>query len=61
MQCKTCAQNIGNEEHQELKNIGNWVAWFLTKQCKVEKGVKKKKQNQCLTKLVRGCLSPHSI
>jgi hypothetical protein len=47
---------------EELKNIEKWVAWFLTKLCKAEKGVQKDKRNQCQTKFIRGCfvLSDHN-
>jgi hypothetical protein len=31
---------------EELKNIENWVAWFLAELCKGEKGVQKEKWNQ---------------
>jgi hypothetical protein len=64
-QCKTCAQNIGNEDHQERafficfeepKNIENRVALFLAELCKAEKGVQKDKRNQRRTELVRGCV-----
>jgi hypothetical protein len=41
---------------EELKNIENWVAWFLAELCKAEKGVQKDKRNQSRTEVVRGCL-----
>jgi hypothetical protein len=64
LQCKTCAQNIGNEDQQndlhffeELKNIENRVAWFLAELRKAEKGMQKDKRNQRRTELVRGVFS----
>jgi len=64
LQCKTCAQNIGNEDQQrtffiffeEPKNIENRVALFLAELCKAEKGVQKDKRNQRRTELVKGCV-----
>jgi len=58
-------RNIGNEGQQndlhfffeELKNIENRVAWFLSELCKAEKHVQKDKQNQRCAELVRECLS----
>jgi hypothetical protein len=43
----------------KLKNMENWVAWFLAELCKAETGVQKDKRNQHWTELVRACLAPH--
>ncbi len=45
-----CADNKEHAQNvlhffEELKNIENWVAWFLAELCKAEKGVQKDKQN----------------
>jgi hypothetical protein len=46
---------------EELKNIENWVAWFLAELCKAKKGVQKDKLNQHWTELVRGCSVPRVL
>jgi hypothetical protein len=37
-------QNVLHLFFEELKNIGNRVAWFLSELCKAEKGVSKDKR-----------------
>jgi hypothetical protein len=58
----TFTLNSDAEEHvcsffEELKNIENRVAWFLTELCNAETGVQKDKRNQRRTELVRGYLT----